>query len=66
MITKYPPNNRGKRLLICTQLQGLDAGHGTITQTVNNNGSNGSGVLKETFIRKRISSPNPISKGKAT
>ena len=43
----------------------MEAGLGSITHTVNNNGSNGSGDLKETFIRKRISSPNRISKGKA-
>ena len=55
---------RVKRLLIGKCLQGMDAGLGSITQTVNNNGSNGSGDLKETFIRKRVSSPNPISKGK--
>ena len=44
------------------ELQGLDAGLGSITQKVNN-GNNGSGDLRETFIRKRISSPNPVSKG---
>ena len=54
-----------KRLIIGNFLQGMEAGLGSITHTVNNNGSNGSGDLKETFIRKRISSPNPISKGKA-
>jgi len=43
-------------------VQGMDAGLGSITQKVNNNGGHGSPDLKETFIRKRISSPNPISK----
>ena len=42
--------------------QGMDASLGSITQKVNN-GKSGSGDLRETFIRKRISSPNPVSKG---
>ena len=40
----------------------MDASLGSITQKVNN-GKSGSGDLRETFIRKRISSPNPVSKG---
>ena len=44
-------------------LQAMDAGLGSITQKINNNGS---GNLRETFIRKRISSPNPVSKGRMT
>ena len=66
MTAKIPPNLYWcKRSSIGTYLQEMDGGLGSITQKVNTNGSNGSGDLKETFIRKRISSPNPISKGKA-
>ena len=46
-------------------MKGMDSSLGSITQKLHSAGNNkSSSDLSETFIRKRMSSPNPISSGK--